>query len=153
MKYSSKDVVAYSKAKEYIDTAIIPLIPFSFEDEEMSSLSFQKDVIQIYVDQIERELKGRVFVIPEYYYLKQDKIAEEKERLQAFIDHIAKQPFKYIFLVTSDNKWRKVTKDMDIELIWIPGIKDGHLEQAETQQVIKSQVQEIQTLIMDSWNE
>ncbi|TFB23972.1 DUF2487 family protein [Filobacillus milosensis] len=154
MKYKTSDTSQYTQAKEYIDTAIIPLIPFSFvSDQEMTQLSLQKEMTQIYIDQIEKELKGRVFVTPEYYYVKNDKISDEKLRLEEYVNHINKQPFKYIFLITPDNKWRKITKDMDVDLIWIPVIKEGNLNQSETQQLIQSQVKEIQSLIMDSWNE
>ncbi|SEP67789.1 DUF2487 family protein [Piscibacillus halophilus] len=155
MKYISSDIKQYTQAKEYIDTAILPLIPYTFKsDQDLLQLSVQKDLIQLYVSQIENELKGRVFVLPEYNYLKSDKIQEdEKGRLQNLLVHLEHQPFKYIFLITSDNKWRKITKDMEAELIWIPAMSDTDLNQQETQQLVQSQVKEIQSLIKDSWED
>ncbi|RPF55775.1 DUF2487 family protein [Aquisalibacillus elongatus] len=155
MKYKNIDINQYVKAKEYIDTALIPLIPYSFSnDQELEDLALQGEYIYLFANQIEKELKGRVFLTPEYYYLKTDKITEtESFRLEHLINHMKSQPFKYIFLLTFDNKWRKVTKDMDAELIWIPAMKGGDLNQSETQQLVQSQIEEIQSLIKDSWSE
>ncbi|MGP4071936.1 DUF2487 family protein [Piscibacillus sp. B03] len=155
MKYQSSDIKQYVQAKEYIDTAILPIIPYSFNtDQDLIQLSTQKELIKLYVNQIEGELKGRVFVLPEYYYLKTDKILEEeKARLKGFVNHINQQPFKYTFLITSDSKMRKIDRDVDAELIWLPGMSAPDLNQQEAQQFIQSQVQEIKMLIQDSWSD
>ncbi|WP_279401541.1 DUF2487 family protein [Piscibacillus salipiscarius] len=110
-------------------------MPYSFNsDQDLLQLSSQKELIQLYISQIESELKGRVFSLPEYYYLKQDKILdEEKERLKGFISHINQQPFEYIFLITSDSKWRKASRDLDAELVWLPGFSSTEMNQEETQ--------------------
>lgn len=155
MKYQSSDIKQYVQAKDYIDTAILPIIPYSFNtDQDLIQLSTQKELIQLYVNQIEGELKGRVFVLPEYYYLKTDKILEEeKARLKGFVNHINQQPFKYTFLITSDSKMRKIDRDVDAELIWLPGMSTPDLNQQEAQQFIQAQVQEIKMLIQDSWSD
>ncbi|MGM8213967.1 DUF2487 family protein [Bacillaceae bacterium W0354] len=153
MKWKVKDIKQYVESKEYIDTAIIPLVPLNFsQDEEMVKLSFQKEVMELYTNHIEQQLKGRVFLFPEYYYMKNDKITNEQPKLEQYIESINHQPFKYIFLITFDRDWRKLIREIDAELLWIPSIKDGDLNQKETQQFIQSQVKEIEQLIMDSWN-
>src|SRR5690606_13048004 len=100
----------------------------------------------------EQKLKGRVFLLPEYYYLKNDTITEEQTRLEQYIDNIKQQPFKYIFLITFDRNWRKITKQLDVELLWIPSLSNENLQSNELQQMIQSQVKAIEELIKDSWN-
>lgn len=154
MKWRTNDIKQYVQAKEYIDTALIPLIPFSLSnDQQIKELVFQKELMDIYVNHIEQQLKGRIFLLPEYYYLKDDKINEELTKLNRFTKHVHNQPFKYTFLITFDREWRKVIKELDdVELLWIPSMKEGDLSQKETQKMIQSQVKEIEQLIMDSWN-
>lgn len=153
MKWLSKDLEQFVKAKEYIDTVIIPLIPMTFSnDETMIETAFQKEVMEIYTMNIEQKLKGRVFLLPEYYYLKNDTITEEQTRLEQYIDNIKQQPFKYIFLITFDRNWRKITKQLDVELLWIPSLSNENLQSNELQQMIQSQVKAIEELIKDSWN-
>ncbi|GEN45149.1 DUF2487 family protein [Alkalibacillus haloalkaliphilus] len=154
MKWMHQDVQNYTKAKEYIDSAIMPLIPFSFEnDDELSKLAYQHEVMQIFMTQIEKQLKGRVFLLPVYNYLKQNKLEDEYERLETVVNHVNEQPFKHIFLFTFDKKWRKYNSEIDAELIWLPAPQQGDLNQVETQQLVQSQVSEIEDLIKEQWGE
>ncbi|WP_162297838.1 DUF2487 family protein [Halalkalibacillus sediminis] len=153
MKWNFNDAEQYVQAKEYIDTAIIPLIPYSFSsDEDIQKLSFQKEVMDVFTTQIEKELKGRIFLIPEYYYLKDAKIEEEKQNLDQQIEHVQSQPFNHVFLLTFDSQWRKKVKEFDADLLWIPSIKEGNLNQVDKQQLIQAQVEEVLQLIKESWS-
>ncbi|GAA0458961.1 DUF2487 family protein [Alkalibacillus silvisoli] len=154
MKWMHQDVQSYTQAKEYIDSAVMPLIPFSFsDDDELTKLSFQHEVMQIYMTQIEKQLKGRVFLLPVYNYLKQNTLTDEYERLASVVGQIQEQPFKYVFLFTFDKKWRKYSSELDAELIWLPAPQQSDLNQVETQQLVQSQVAEIEELIKEQWND
>ncbi|WP_188206013.1 DUF2487 family protein [Alkalibacillus aidingensis] len=154
MKWIYQDVQNYTHAKEYIDTAIMPLIPYSFEeDDDMRKLAFQNEVMVIFMTQIEKQLKGRVFLLPVYNYLKQNTLDMESNRLQETIDHIQKQPFEHVFLFTFDKKWRKYGTSLNAELIWLPAPKEGDLNQVDKQQLVQSQIGDIEELIKEQWNE
>jgi hypothetical protein len=155
MRWRKQDIQKYVQAKEYIDTAIIPLIPISFpeSDEQFTSLVFQKEVVDLLVDRVEQEFVGRVLALPSYTYLHSANREEELNRLQLFTEEINKNPFKFTFFVTFDSTWKKVEKNLEGNLLWMPVMKDGDLQKEDTQKMIMDQVYQITDLIKVFWSE
>ncbi|SET90422.1 Protein of unknown function [Salinibacillus kushneri] len=155
MKWKKQDIEQYVKAKEYIDTAIIPLVPFSMgsTDDELTSLTYQNEVMDLFVDRVEREYKGRIFRLPSYTYTKSSNLENEMERLNSFYEEICKQPFKYVFYLTFDSKWKKFEKGLGGHLLWVPVMKDGDLNSEETQKLLVDQMEQVTDLIQTYWVE
>ena len=96
MKWNNTDLEKYIQAKEFIDTVIIPLQPFQIgNDSNLSKEAFQREVLSIFVNEIEKELSGRILLVPEFNYLKSD-IQNESEKVNVWIEELNKQPFKTI---------------------------------------------------------
>ena len=52
MKWIQQDIAQYIKAKEYIDTLVIPLVPFHLSnDQEIAKHAFQTEVLSLYSSQ------------------------------------------------------------------------------------------------------
>lgn len=153
LKWTYNDIQQFIQAKDYIDTAIIPLVPFSYEtDEELKKYTFQSEAMYILMSQIEKHFKGRVLLLPVYHYMKQNTLELEVERLKANVGELTQQqPFKHVMLFTFDNKWRKHYSELNGELIWLPAPTENDLNQIETQQMIQSHANELKTLIKDQW--
>ncbi|MET3682329.1 hypothetical protein ABID56_000408 [Alkalibacillus flavidus] len=153
MKWIYNDIDQYVQAKEYIDTAVMALVPFAFDDDEsLKKYAFQSEAMYILMSQIEKQYKGRVLLLPVYHYPKQNTLESETERLNNMIDQMhEQQPFQHTLLFTFDNKWRKQQRHLNAELIWLPAPTEGDLNQVETQQILQSQANELQTLIQDQW--
>lgn len=152
MKWFHEDMKKYKTAKEYIDTAIIPLQAFQLTDEQsLEDDAFQREVLSIYAQEIEKELSGRMMLTPTYNYLKFGSNVDEIKRLNEWVTHLQEQPFKTIFIMTFDMEWKKNEKDLDANLLWLPGIKKGNIRSEETIQVIRSQVEQISELIRSYW--
>lgn len=152
MKWFSEDLKKYVQAKEYIDTAIIPLQAFHLsQDATLEKDSFQREVLSIYAQEIEKELSGRMLLTPTYNYLKFAEIDQEVYRLNEWISNIENQPFKTIFVMTFDNSWKKIEKELNCNLLWLPGIKSGNIKSEETIKLIRSQVEQISELIRSYW--
>src|SRR5699024_10005273 len=82
VKWTSDDLSKYVQAKEYIDTAIVPLVGFQMNAEnEMNKDAFQREVLSIYTNEIEKELSGRLLLAPNYNYIKTKDLSEEVTRL------------------------------------------------------------------------
>lgn len=153
MKWIQNDIKQYISAKEYIDTAVIPLVPYAVDnDEDMLQTSFQQELMALYTHQLEQRLKGRLFLLPVYTYLKNGTLEKELERLNGMTAEILKQPFKQVFLFTFDKQWRKHQSTLDGELIWLPSIQNGDLQSNEVREVIQSQIIDIEDLIKESWS-
>ena len=152
MRWFSEDIKKYIPAKEYIDTIIIPLQAFQLsEDSSLEKDAFQREVLSIYAQEIEKELSGRIMLTPTYNYLKFTNMESEMNRLNEWIENIETQPFKTIFVMTFDNSWKKVEKDLNCNLLWLPGIKSGNIKSEETILVIRNQVEQISELIRSYW--
>ncbi|MCP8616690.1 DUF2487 family protein [Salirhabdus salicampi] len=155
MNWSQKDVKQYVKAKEYIDTAIIPLLPFALnkKDEELEKMSLQKEMLDLITYKMENTYKGRMFLFPAYMYLETEDLQNECLRLNQFAQAVQEQPFKHLFYVTPDFRWKKVERDIDGHLLWLPMISNGDVKDDSTQTVIQDQVTQMTDLIRSFWTE
>ena len=152
MKWTSEDLQKYVQAKEYIDTAIIPTLGFQMTQEKsMGKDAFQRELLAIYTNELEKELSGRVLLTPPYNYIKTNEMRNEVVRLNEWIDHIYKQPFTTIFILTFDNQWKKNEKELDGELLWFPSVQTSNIKSEETIHFIRNQVEQISELIRAYW--
>lgn len=152
VKWTKDDLLKYVQAKEYIDTAIVPLIGFQMDAEKkMENDAIQREVLSIYANEIEKELSGRLLLIPNYNYIKSEDLSDEVTRLNNWIGHIKEQPFSNVFLLTFDNQWKKKEKALEGELLWFPSLENDNLKSEETVRTIRNQVKQISELIRTYW--
>lgn len=152
MKWVKKDLVQYIQAKEYVDTIIVPLIPFHLSnDKELAKVGFQSDALSIFINEIEKELTGRVMLTPNYTYLKQTDKQQEVTRLNEWIADSTSQPFAHTFFLTFDSTWKKHEQLLNGTLLWLPGFQTGDLYSKEMHHVIHDQVEQISELIRSYW--
>jgi len=152
VKWTSEDLEKYVQAKEYIDTAIIPVLGFQMNQEkEMAKDAIQREILSIYSNEIEKELSGRVLLTPQYNYIKSKDLKDEIARLNNWIEYIQEQPFTSVFLLTFDNQWKKCERDINGELLWFPSVQTANIKSEETIQMIRSQVEQISELIRSYW--
>lgn len=154
MKWSKKDIKKYINAKEYIDTILVPLIPFHLSnDNDLEKITFQGELLSIFSNEIEKELAGRVLLTPKYHYLKSARKEDEVERINTWIEDIHKQPFTHLFFITYDSGWKKSEQALNGNLLWLPGIHSGDLHSKEMQAVIRDQVEQVVDLIRSYWKD
>lgn len=152
LKWFQNDLQKYAQAKEYIDTLLIPLQGFHLsEDENLTKDAFQREVLSIYANEIEKELSGRLMLAPTYFYLKSADQEAEISRLNEWIVDVQKQPFTTVFLMTFDNSWKKVERELDGNLLWLPGMKPTDIQSKEAVTVIRNQIEQISELIRSYW--
>ncbi|MBT2214257.1 DUF2487 family protein [Virgibacillus dakarensis] len=153
MQWVKQDLQQYIQAKEYVDTVIIPLIPFQLSQGASIDIgAFQGEVLTIFTKEIEKELTGRVLLVPNYYYLPSEIKDAEVKRLNLWVKEITAQPFKHVFFVTFDAKWKKHEQLLDGTLIWLPGIKTGDIHSQEMRTFVNDQVNQISELIKSYWS-
>ncbi|MCA0983032.1 YpiF family protein [Halobacillus yeomjeoni] len=151
MRWTKTDTTQYLPEKEYVDTVLIPLIPFDpASDGHMVKQAYQKELNHVFTNLIEKEYKGRIFLAPDYHYLNGQN-ERELDRVNQWIATFEKQPFKHIFLFTFDPKWKKHEFDLEGELIWVPGPSSGNIQSTETQSFVKEQAHQISELIQAYW--
>ncbi|KKI88775.1 hypothetical protein WQ54_30165 [Bacillus sp. SA1-12] len=149
MKWVLSDVDLYNQSKEYVDTAIIPLIPVALESEFKGTVS-KGEFITYVCNELERQLKGRVFLFPSFSYLKNstnviENVIEWKTKI--------KQEFKHVFFLTSDEALKNSSiEQMKEHLIWLPVVPFEHMDEKLMRKLLQNQVEQILNILLQSWN-
>ncbi|WP_077326673.1 DUF2487 family protein [Virgibacillus siamensis] len=154
MRWKKDELEQYLSAKEYIDTMIIPLLPFQLsQDSDVTKDAFQREVLEAFSTELEQELTGRVILTPTYNYLKTADKQSEIDRINTWTEDMNSQPVNHVFFTTFDSSWKKVEQAVPGTLLWIPGITDGEIDSKEMQRLIRSQVEQVSELIRTYWAE
>ncbi|MFD1038678.1 YpiF family protein [Virgibacillus byunsanensis] len=152
MKWIKSDLEQYKQAKEYVDTIVVPLIPFQLsQDDDLEKSAFQREVLSLFSKEIEKELTGRIMLMPSYNYLKNSTKDNEVERINEWVKDAKQQPFIHTFFITFDSTWKKSEQAMEGTLLWFPGIQSGDLHTKEMNTMIREQVAQIVDLIRSYW--
>lgn len=150
MKWITADIDLYLQSKEYVDTAIIPLVPISF-DQQMKNTVLNGEFITSLSSEIERQFKGRMFLIPPFTYLKEEDKRPDVERLLSWKQALMSKGFNHIIFMTSDSDWKQYEETIGNTLIWSPAVPLEHAETKMKQQIMTDQVSQLVPSILSAW--
>lgn len=152
MKWVATDLQRYTQAKEYVDTIVMPMIPFEItKDDEAIKKANQNEILSIISNEIESELSGRVMLLPNYYYLNKGDTEKEVDRLNLLTENLRKQPFEHFFFITFDMNFKKFEQSINGNLLWIPGVQSSDIHSKEVTMIIRDHVSQICELIRSYW--
>lgn len=150
MKWVSKDMEMYLGAKEYVDTVVLPLFPISFADDIKQSTSMT-EFISLLTNQLERQFKGRILMLPGHTYLSNSPDEELLRGLKVWEHEFLKQEFKHIFYVTSDSNWRTVEDELEGTLLWLPSLPLEQLDEKSRMSILGDQIKQLENLLVKKW--
>ncbi|EIJ78670.1 hypothetical protein PB1_13969 [Bacillus methanolicus PB1] len=152
MKWIPQDIDQYLQAKEYVDTAVLPLLPVSF-DADIKQTASMTEFITLLSIQLERQFKGRLLLLPGFSYLKS--VEEDKlvENLRVWETEILQKGFKYFFYVTSDSQWKTSEKALNGSLIWIPSLPLENMDEQYKKSILEDQVKQLLNVFIQKWRE
>jgi hypothetical protein len=152
MKWIPQDIEMFVKAKEYVDTVVIPLYPISFGDD-IKQTANMSEFINLLTSQLERQFKGRLILLPGFSYFRN----QDKERLLDDLiewENILKsEDFKHIFYVSSDSDWKLKEQHLTGSLIWLPALPLEHMEEKQKNTIIDDQVKQLLNLFVQRWHD
>ncbi|GGF09469.1 hypothetical protein GCM10010954_04900 [Halobacillus andaensis] len=152
MQWTKDDTELYLAEKKYVDTLIIPLIPFNPEtDGTIAKEAFQRELNHLTTHLLEKGYRGRILLAPDYNYITGNYEAES-QRINQWIEKFEKQPFEHVFLFTFDTKWKRWEKELKGHLLWVPSLHERNLQSTETRSFVKEQVNQISDLIKAYWD-
>lgn len=152
MKWDKEDLEKFIQAKEYVDTLLIPLLPFQLaENADITKMAFQCEVLSIFVNELEKELTGRVLLTPSYFYNKKATKENEVLRINSWVEDALNQPFQHVFFITFDSTWKKEEKKLNGSLLWLPSNHSVGINSKEMVMIIRDQVEEVGELIRSYW--
>lgn len=150
MRWVAGDIEMYQKAAEYVDTAIIPLLPVTF-DEDMKQSASMAEFAGILTAQLEKQFKGRIFLLPAYVYIKGH--SGNLKTLQEWEQTLLDKKFKHVFFVTSDSSWRQQENELSGTLIWMPSLPLEHIQDQQKISIVEDQVKQLLTLFTEKWEQ
>jgi hypothetical protein len=150
MRWTQPHIQTYQQAKEYVDTAIIPLVPLQWGKSEKQIITMGEFTGYL-SESLEKQFTGRVFFLPSFTYLTSESIDERVDRLKAWDNHFYREGFKYIIYVTSDAEWKAAEKKLPDELLWMPASSPDSLEASQFKRLIEQQVEQIMPIFTAKW--
>ena len=148
MFWTSKDIDAFLKQKEFIDTAIVPLVILEGTDLGIKQSASGAEFLMSLTNFIEQQFKGRIVLTSPITYTKS---MSRKDIIIAIHDELIAAGFKYVFFVTSDHEWNQIVPDYDI--IWLPSIPLGDMDQKIRQSVLSDQLRQVIPMLSSKWSE
>lgn len=152
MKWIPQDVETYLSAREYVDTAVIPVYSVSVGGE-MKQSAAMAEFITLLTSHLERQFTGRLILFPPFTYLKNDKSDKVLSDLQNWGETIAKSEFKHIFYITSEVEWRAQENELGGSLIWLPSLPLEHMNETDKMEMVDSQVKQLLNLFTQKWHD
>ncbi|MBW8349079.1 YpiF family protein [Bacillus sp. IITD106] len=150
MNWTAKDVHVYTTEREYIDTAIIPLMPVIL-DGGIKRAAEQGEFIQLLSIHLERQFRGRTLILPPFAYVKDPN--EIIEELDSWTNNAKQAGFSYVFYLTSDPKWKPLNEACNGTLIYLPSIPLEHMDEQHKHSVIDNQLKGLIGEIINAWQE
>jgi hypothetical protein len=152
MKWVSRDIETYLSAKEYVDTAVVPLFSVSFGSDLKQSAS-NAEFISLLSSYLERQFTGRMLLLPPFTYLNTKNPEEKLNELKKWEENIIENEFKHIFYITSESDWKLYENQLEGSLIWLPSLPLEHLNDSQKVSMIESQVKQLLNLFTQKWHE
>ncbi|WP_160721331.1 YpiF family protein [Bacillus sp. USDA818B3_A] len=151
MKWVPQEVETYLNAKEYVDTAVIPIYSISF-GEEMKQSAAAFEFISLLTGHLERQFTGRILLYPPFTYLKKDNMEHTLNSLVNWEENILKSEFKHVFYITSELDWRMHEQKLGGSLIWLPTLPLGNMSESQKMEVVDSQVKQLLSIFTQKWS-
>ena len=148
MKWTAKDLDMFMQSKEYVDTVLIPLVPLSFKGQ-MKQTGSMNEFLTILSLEIEKQMKGRILLLPTFHYLSDE--MDKVERLKRWANEVKENNFEHVFFLTSDFEWKKEERELENNLVWIPAIPLEGLEIEQAREMINQQVLQILDIFSYNW--
>lgn len=152
MKWIPQEVETYLNAKEYVDTAVVPLYSVSVGGE-MKQSAAAAEFITLLTNHLERQFTGRIVLFPPFTYLKNQNEEKVLSDLLNWESAIHQSEFKHIFYITSEIEWRSMTEKFTGAIIWLPAIPLEQMSDSQKLTIIDSQVKQILTLFTQKWHD
>jgi hypothetical protein len=151
MKWKMKDTDVYLASRAFVDTLLIPLLPFSL-DQSFKTHVNEGDYALMLCDELERQLQGRLFLAPPFTYHDGEEPDAKARRLSAWTSHAAGEgKFSHVFYLTSDVAWKEQENILDGTLIWLPAIPVESMDEEMKHQLINGQAKPLFQIIFSKW--
>ena len=148
MIYKVNDVEQFQAQKQFIDTAIIPLLQLDFSEVGMKQTSSASEYLMSLTTFIEQQFRGRLMLLPPFSYTKLSKSSELPISLEA---ELLEAGFKSVIFITCDHDWTQM-KDR-INVIWLAPIPLESMDKTVKQRILEDQLKQVIPFLTTAWTQ
>lgn len=147
MHFIGKDMDQYLSQKDYVDTAVVPLLQLDLSEAGLKSSAGASEYLQSLTALLEKQFKGRILLFPPVAYAK----SADRTRLSNELSFEMKNAdFKHVFYMTTDAEWRSVEELKNV--LWLPAIPTEHMDRNFKQSVMEDQLRQVLPLFLKEWS-
>jgi hypothetical protein len=145
MNYNAKDIEQFINQKQFIDTAIVPLLPVDFSTESGMRSGSEADFLMSLVTYVEKQFKGRIFLTPPFSYFQKT----VKIDINDIHDNLIQSGFKHVLFITCDARWKQ--PDHEKSVMWLPAIPLESMELDVKNRILQDQLNYVLPKLTQVW--
>ena len=146
MYFNANDVTSFMAQKEFIDTAIVPLVSIDLTSEKIKQSGAEADFLLSLTSFVEQQFKGRLLLLPPFSY---STILENEEMPQQLESQLHNAGFKHVFFITCDHFWTNIGDVVNV--IWLPAIPLESMDKGVKNSILEDQLRQVIPTFSTKW--
>lgn len=146
MKYRTQEVATFLDTKQYVDTALVPVIQVAVGATIVEQAS-EAEFIQLMAEQMEKEYKGRIVLLPPFTFFTE---AELKERLPQWVEAL-RESFAHVAFVTSSLTVKLNEQHVGAFLHYVPTVPLQYVDEANKAKLVQDVIGKFGQEIIGKW--
>ncbi|AWE07002.1 DUF2487 domain-containing protein [Lysinibacillus sp. 2017] len=147
MIFKVSDVEQFQANKQFIDTAIVPLVQLDFSEQGIKQSSSATEYLMTLTAFVEQQFHGRLVLLPPFSYTDQTRDDNLPFSLQ---QQLTASGFKSVIFMTCDSNWTSQKDRYDI--IWLPSIPLESMDKTVKQRILEEQIKQIIPVLTKVWS-
>lgn len=147
MHFNGKDMAQFLEQKEYVDTAVLPLLQIDLSPAGIKQSAGASEYLQLLTALLEKQFKGRMLLFPPVSYTKK---ADRRRIAGELSAEMEAAGFKHVFYLTTDAEWRTVEELKN--MLWLPAIPIEDMDKSFKQSVMEDQLRQVLPLFIKEWS-
>ncbi|PYF02833.1 YpiF family protein [Ureibacillus chungkukjangi] len=146
MFFNVKDVQQFQAQKDFIDTALVPLLSLDFNESKIKQSSSSAEFLMSLTAFVEQQFKGRLMLVPPFSYTEQTKNGLAVNLLKEDLQNAG---FKHVLFITCDHTW--TSNNEQLEVIWLPAIPLESMDSGVKKTILEEQLKQIIPKLTSKW--
>lgn len=147
MKWSVPSIKQYLEVKEYVDTALIPLVELDLDN--LLSASSRSEYLSYVAVTVEDQLRGRLLLMPILTYVKGTDSIAVLTLLKKYSEKLRAIGFKNVLFLTQNEEWRNRQVAHAGDILLVEGITQEMTEVHPDN--IKPIAQKVVSTLIEKW--
>ncbi|MFJ7734827.1 DUF2487 family protein [Lysinibacillus sp. NPDC097287] len=146
MYFNAKDITDFMAQKDFIDTAIVPLVSVDLTNEKIKQSGAEADFLLSLTAFVEQQFKGRLLVMPPFSY---SAVMKDEEMPKVLETQLHNAGFKHVFFITCDHFWTNFGETVNV--IWLPAIPLESMDKGVKNSILEDQLRQVIPIFSTKW--